>query len=399
MFGGFGEGNVFGMEAAIEDINKLGGVQVGGAKLPVKFTVVDNESNPAKAGTLAEDLIVRDKVHALVSPDCPVTVHHPASTAAEKHKIPHLIGGGPFEPWNGMRMSLEPPWEYSWLCGFRIVTDSPPGDFRHGVPGYSIKDTWFAMLDMFADQTNKVAGVLASDDADGVGWYGLFPGCLEEYGLTVIGIEEQLGLFPMGTTDFTPIIKKWKDNNVEILWGNCPAPDFATLWRQCSAQGFKPKIATIGRAPLFFVDVQSWGGDLPWGVGTEVWWSKDYPADKCPGIGGTTPQSLAARWAEATGQPLNPAIGHGYLAVQVMLDAISRAGSLDAAAINKAISETDMLTINSRMVFDKTEHFSGMPLFVGQWTKTDKPYIWELPVCFSEHDWMPPSGKPIYPLP
>jgi len=44
------------------------------------------------------------------------------------------------------------------------------------------------MLDMFADQTNKVAGVLASDDADGVGWYGLFPGALEEYGLTVIGV-------------------------------------------------------------------------------------------------------------------------------------------------------------------------------------------------------------------
>lgn len=399
MFGGFGEGNIFGMKAAVEDINKLGGLDVGGVKLPVRLIVADSESDPPKAGTLAEDLCLRDKIHAMVTPDCPITVHHPVSSACERYKVPNIIGGGPFEPWDGYRMSLEKPWEYTWLMGFRIVTDSPEGDFRHGKPGYSIKDTWFAMLDRYADQTNKVAGVFASDDPDGIGWYGLFPGALEEYGLTVVGADEKLGLFPMGTTDFTPIIKKWKDANVEILWGNCDAPDFGTLWRQCHAQGFKPKIATVGRAPLFYVDAASWGGDLPWGVGVEVWWSEDLPADQCPGIGGTTAKSLAERWGEATGQPLNPGIGHGYFAVQVMLDAIERAGSLDADAINKAISETDMLTINSRVKFIKEQQFSGIPLYVGQWTKVDKPHKWELPITFSEFETIPPSGEPIFPLP
>jgi len=399
MFGGFGEGNIFGMKAAVEDINKLGGLDVGGVKLPVRLIVVDSESDPTKAGTLAEDLCVRDKIHAMVTADCPVTVHHPVSSACEKYKVPNIIGGGPFEPWDGYRMSLEKPWEYTWLSGFRIVTDSPAGDFRHGHPGYSIKDTWFAMLDRYADQTNKVAGVFASDDPDGVGWYGLFPGALKDYGLTVVGIDKKLGLFPMGTTDFTPIIKEWKDANVEILWGNCPAPDWGTLWRQCSQQGFKPKIATVGRAPLFYVDAASWGGDLPWGVGVEVWWSEDLPADQCPGIGDTTPKSLAKRWGEATGQPLNPGIGHGYLAVQIMLDAISRAGSLDADAINTAIAETDMLTINSRVKFIKEQQFSGIPLYVGQWVKTDTPHVWELPIVFSEFENIPTSAEPIFPLP
>jgi len=401
MFAGFGTGCIFGMEAAIEDINKLGGVYIEefGRKLPVKLIVANNESDPVKAGTLAEDLIVRDKVHVLLSSDEPVTIHGPVATKADKYKIPHVIGGGPFEPWHFQRIEVTPPWEYTWLCGFRIGMPYPEGSFQYGKPGWTITDSWFEFLDKFADQTNKVAGVTASDDPDGIGWYHEIPPALEAYGLTVIGVEKELGLFPIGTTDFTPIITEWMDNDVEILWGNCPGPDWGTLWKQCGAMGFKPKIVTIGRAPLFYVDANSWGGDLPWGVGVEVWWDSSFPPDACPGIGGTTAKSLTERWIEATGQPLNPAIGHGYFETQVILDAIERAGTLDGAAINKAIAETDLQTINYRIKFIEEEHFAGIPLFVGQWTKTDKPHVWELPIVFSQHEDIPTSGEPIFPLP
>jgi len=401
MFGGFGEGCVFGMQAAVDDINAEGGIYMAeyGTKLPVRLIVTDCESDPVKVGTLTEDLCVRDEVHALLSPDEPVNLHGPVATVADKYKIPHLIGGGPFEPWNGMRMEITPPWEYTWMTGFRIVMPYPEGDFRAGKPGYTIKDIFFGMLDEYGDQTNKIAGVAASDDPDGIGWYGLFPGALEEWGCTVVGIEDKLGLFPLGTTDFTPIIKEWMDNDVEILWGNCPGPDWGTLWRQCHALDFKPKIVTIGRAPLFYVDAASWGGDLPWGVGVEVWWDSSYPAESCPGIGGTNAQTLTDRWVEATGQPLNPGIGHGYEEAQIMIDAIGRAGTLDGAAINQAMAETDMLSINGRVKFIQEEHFSGIPLFLGQWIKTDAAHVWELNIVFSQHDWLKPTHELIFPLP
>jgi branched-chain amino acid transport system substrate-binding protein len=400
VFAGFGEGCVYGMQAAIDDINAQGGIYMEeyGTKLPVRLVVADCESDPVKVATLAEDLVLKDKVHALLSPDEPVNIHGPVATVADKYKVPHIIGGGPFEPWNGQRMEVTPPWEYTWMLGFRIVMPYPEGDFR-AVPGYTIRDSWFQMLDMYADQTNKVAGVFASDDADGIGWYGLFPGALQEYGLTVVGAEQKLGLFPLGTTDFTPIINQWKANDVEILWGNCPGADFGTLWKQCNSQAFKPKIVTCGRAPLFYVDASSWGGNLPWGVGVEVWWDRVYPADSCPGIGSTTAESLTQRWIEDTGQPLNPAIGHGYLEAQVLIDAIGRAGVLDGTAIKNAISETDMPTINGRMKFIQEEHFSGLPLAVGQWVKTDKAQVWDLQITFSQHDWLKPAHEPIFPIP
>ncbi len=395
MFTGFGEGNGFGMQAAVDDINAQGGLDVGGKKMKVKFTILDSESDPAKVGGLAEDLMAREKIVFLTAPDAPAPMWAPAAISGEKYKVPSLIGGGPMEPWAGMRTEATPPWEYNWLAGFAIATPPDKGDFRDK-PGYTVKDTWLSFLDLFFAQTNKVAGVFATDEPDGRGWYSLFPGVLKDYGCKVVGMEKSLGLVPLETTDFSSVIKEWQNNNVEILWGNCPGPVFGAMWKQASGMGFKPKICLMGRAPLFYVDASSWGGDLAYGVGVEVWWSPEYT--NCPGIGNTTPKSLAERWATAKKQPLNPAIGHGYECMQIALEAIKQAGSLDTAKINAAIPTIDMPSINSRVKFNK-DHFSRIPLFLGQWFKVDKPEKWELRIVLSKHDFLPAQDKPIFPLP
>jgi branched-chain amino acid transport system substrate-binding protein len=398
MFAGFGQGCVFGAQAAVDDINALGGIYVKeyDRQIPVKYVVVDNESDPGKSGTLAEDLILRDKVDMLYSVDSSPSIHIPIAEVAEKHGVPHIVGGGPLEPWFGARSETESKWSYTWFPGFGIATPPPEGDPRYGKPGYTIRDSWFAVLDDFGDQTNKIAGVFATDEPDGIGWYGLFPGLLEEWGATVIGAEDKLGFYPLGTTDFTAMCNAWKEAEVEILWGNVPGPEFGTLWRQCTQLGFQPKIVMVGRAPLFYVDVATWGGNLPQGVGTEIWWDPEYTG---PGIGDTTPQSLADRWAEETGEPLNRGIGHGYAPLQVLFDAVERAGTLDKAAINQAMGETNLETVNYLTKFDPETHFSWIPLFVGQWQKTDAEHVWELGITHSEHDFLQPSTQFIFPIP
>jgi branched-chain amino acid transport system substrate-binding protein len=396
MFTGFGEGNVFGMQAAVDDQNALGGLDVGGKKMKIKFIIADSESDPAKVGRLAEDIITREKAVFMVEPDAPAPMHIAVSQVAEKYKIPNIISGGPFEPWDGQRTTASPVWQYAWLSGFALGMPADKGDFRDK-PGYTIKDTWFGFLDQFGAQTNKVAGVFATDEPDGAGWYAAFPGMLKEWGAKVIGIEKKLGLVPVETTDYSSTIKEWKDNNVEILWGNCPGPNFGAMWKQANGMGFKPKIVSMGRAPLFYIDASSWGGNLANGVGVEVWWSPEFK--NCPGIGSTTPQTLAKRWADAKKQPLNPAIGHGYMGMQIALAAISKAGSLDTTKINEAIPTLDMPSINSRVLFNKQQHFNRIPLFFGQWFKTDKPEKWEMKIVFSKHDFLPAQDKPIFPVP
>ena len=399
MFAGLGQGGSFGAKVAVEDINKQGGVYVKEykKKIPVKLVLLDSQSDMIKMRSLTEQIIVRDKVHFLASLMEVPPLSAAKAMVAEKYKIPHVCALGPMEPWLGMRHAADVPWKYTWATGFSIVTPVPPGDFRHGKGGYTIMDTWMDMLDNFGHQTNKKVGIFASDEPDGRGWWATFGPALEKLGYDVVGYKKNTGLFPLGTTNFLSVIKEWKANNVEMLWGNCPGPDFGVLWRQSNAQGFKPKMVIAARAALFWEDASTWGGNLPNGVGIEMWWHPDYT--KAKGIGGRTPKSLAEMWIKKTGKPVNQALGHGYTPIQILLDAIERAGTLDKEAVNRAIGETDLMTINHRMKFDKKEQWSWIPLFFGQWMKTDNPWKWDLKVVFSKHDFVPVEAKPIFPIP
>ena len=111
MFAGFGEGCTFGAQAAVDDINAQGGIYVAeyDRKIPVEYIVVDNASDPAKSGTLAEDLILRDEVDLLYSVDSSPSIHIPIAEVAEKHGVPHIVGGGPFESlvWGAQRNGIK----------------------------------------------------------------------------------------------------------------------------------------------------------------------------------------------------------------------------------------------------------------------------------------------------
>jgi branched-chain amino acid transport system substrate-binding protein len=52
---------------------------------------------------------------------------------------------------------------------------------------------------------------------------------------------------------------------------------------------------------MHYRDISSWGGDLPQGVGAEVYWTHTIQGAR--GIGNTTPQSLAERWYKAKKEP------------------------------------------------------------------------------------------------
>jgi len=395
---GVGTGGTFGLRAAIDDINGLGGIYVEeyGKKLPVRLIVVDNESDNAKAATLCEDLILRDDVNFLIGGNKQPPMNASIAIVADRYKVPYVSSSGPLEPLLGLRESVSPAWKYTWLCGFAIGTPAPAGDFR-AVPGYTIGDVWFGPLMQYADQTSRKVAVFASDEPDGVGWYAGIPAALEGAGFDVCGEERNLGLVPLGTTDFTPLIREWMDYGCDTLWGIHFAVDFGTMWRQCQMQGFQPKMVFAAKAALFYEDVTAWGGNLPNGVGIELNWRPTYK--NSPGIGGTTGQSLVARWTEETGLPLNQATGWGYASGQILFDAIERAGTLDRDTVLQAISETDMQTVSHRVKFQQDIQFSRWPMAFTQWQKAPSPLEWDCPVVYSELDFVPEEADFLFPIP
>jgi branched-chain amino acid transport system substrate-binding protein len=404
IFAGFGEQG-WGMQKAVDDWNDTyGGMYLSewDVTVPVELIIKDNQSDPNQVGPQSTDLVVTNKVDALLSPNAPCDLHDPTTAVATDNEVPSIIGGGPFEPWYfGSQGEVTPP--YTWFAGFAI---SFPSAAPRNVPGYTMVDTWFMFMDAVGalNNTNGIAGVFASSDSDGTGWYNSFPGLMEDYGLTVVGVNESLGFFPLSTTDYSSIVTAWKDADVEILWGNCPGAHFGDLIAECYAQDFEPKICLAARAALFPLDVESWGTTPPlgWGVGCEVWWSPAYQvSDGFVGIGNRTAASLAADWATESGDPLNRGIGSGYMETQVMLNAIHEAGSLDGDAINAALADTDLNTISGWVNFDPVTHFSAVPLAFGQWfydsENEDEPFTqYIVASALSE---IPEEASPIFPLP
>ena len=374
MFAGFGEQG-WGMQKAVDDWNDTyGGMELSewDVTVPVTLTIKDNQSDPNQVGPQSTDLVVTDKVHALLSPNAPCDMHDPTTVVASDYGVPQIIAGGPVEPWLfGSQGGVTP--EYTWFTGFAIGEYQPAAP--RDVPGYTMVDTWFMFMDEVdaLTETNGIVGVFASSDSDGTGWYNAFPGILESHNYTVADVNGKFAMDPM--PDFTNMVNQWQAANVTILWGNCPGAHFGVLWETCYQEDFRPKICLAARAALFPVDVESWGTDPPlgWGVGCEMWWAPTYQvSDGFVGIGNRTAASLAADWAAQSGNPpLNRSIGTGYAAAQVMLNAIHEAGDVDGDAINDALADTDLQTINGWVSFEPASHFSAVPLSFGQWFYDD----------------------------
>ena len=96
---GFGQGQTYGHKKAIADLNALGGINMGGKMVPVTYVVYDDTSDPTKAGSLASQLILSDKVDILIHGNGPPVTTIPIGTTAERYQIPFIMGS-PFEPWN-----------------------------------------------------------------------------------------------------------------------------------------------------------------------------------------------------------------------------------------------------------------------------------------------------------
>jgi branched-chain amino acid transport system substrate-binding protein len=205
----------------------------------------------------------------------------------------------------------------------------------------------------------------------------------------------------MGTTDYGSAIDAWKSAPCDIFWGNLPAPDFGTFWSQAAEKDYRPKLALVGRAPLFYQDVSTWRGtvgNLPLGICTEVWWD---PSWSFRGVGNTTSESLAGAWtAQNNNTPVNRAIGFGYAAVQIAADAISRAGTLDKDAVNTAIGETNGSFMTGPVKFFSDTHDSPAPVAIKQWQLAQgSEGAWSDPIVYSMLPEFSTTGQMLFPLP
>ncbi len=330
--GGLGSDQEAGYTQAVNDVNAAGGLKVHGVRHLVHLVVLDNASDSTTASQQARSLVLKDGAVALLGGATP-PIAIPEALAAEVLRVPFVTTNSPVD---AFAAGNKAGWNYAWDLFFKEQ------DQAVAVSHY-----------VNLCSTNKKVALFTDTEQDGVFQRPLYLAALAKAGDRVVGDYT----FPVSTTDFTSFVTKAKAAGAQIVVGQMILPAGVTLLKQMKALGFAPRVVIIAKAS----NAQSWVqalGSLSEGTGMELTWS---PAWKNPGTA-----HVEATLGKRLGLVDLASAVPDYGAAQVLLNAISAAGTTAAAKVNAAIRATNATLVVGHVRFAKN-HTAVLNYAVGQW--------------------------------
>jgi len=305
----FGQADSF----VIDEVRKKfqGGIMSGGVTRPVEVLMRDSQSSPNRCAEVAASLIKADKIDLMLVASSPDTVN-PVSDQCEINQVPCVSTDAPWQPYffgRGGNPAKGFDWTYHFFWGIELISQIM-ADIMLGVP------------------TNKTVGLLLGDDLEGNFFADKqkgFPPIWEKRGLTIF----DPGRFQITNNDFSAQIAAFKKANAEVLYGNMPVPVFSNFWTQAHQQGYRPKIATIGKALLFPSGIDSLG-PLGKDLTCEIWWSPAYPFKSS--LTAQSAKQLCEKYEEVTKKQWTQALGFRHALFEVAADVFKRAQNPESAA-------------------------------------------------------------------
>lgn len=330
-----------GYEIAVEQINAAGGVSVGGKKMKIELTLLDDESDPTKTVSRLETLANRGVVAYLGGAGS--DLHAAASSIAEKNRIPYL----------GIAFALDGIFQH----GFRYVFSPFPKSSDMARDTYVFFDTMVPAAQrphkvaLFLEQTDWGKEIGTDWEKDG-----------KEHGYRVVFKGE----YAPGAKDFSDLILKAKAAGAEAVFAVPNPPDGMTIFKQMAELDFNPKAELFVRAP----DGPVWGKNLG-KVGNDVLFMPGWHhAARYPKVA-----ELNRAYEKLVHRPADVLAGPSYACVQILADAIRRAGSLDRGKIRDAIAATNMTTVIGPVRF-KPDGRGIVQMFINQWQKGKQELVW-----------------------
>jgi branched-chain amino acid transport system substrate-binding protein len=341
---GIGEGCDWTEQLVVDFVNDDGGIVVDGRTLPVKLIVYDSQSDARLATKLTEKLILEDGVDLVLARHTPETVN-PVTGVCERYGTPCIVMDAPVETWLS-----EGTHEWTFLSHWSLEM---------------LYKQYKALWEQAGFGPGATVGLLFPDDAVGAAGRAIFSERCRADGYFVAEPE----LYPPSTSDFSGAVNQFRAAGVDILAGMCAAADFASFWSQCLQSGFEPGFVTVGRAYLAQTDADAIenaaGSGSMNGLACEAWWGPAFPFRSS--LTGLDPQGFFDLYRDASNREATQLMGCKYASMEVAVDALTRAGTLDKAAVRDAIAATELETIIGPISYNE-EHYTLLPLCGGQWT-------------------------------
>ena len=328
------------------------GLRTGNGTRPVEILVKDSQSNPDRAGAVASDLILEDKVDLVVVASTPETVN-PVSDQCELNGVPCISSVAPWQAWFFGRKG-DPKKPFRFTYHFFWGSDNLVAVYQ---------DMWRQV------DARKNVGLLFPNDSDGNALADKatgFPPALSKGGYRVV----DPGRYENGTNDFSSQISRFRSGDSDILTGVPIPPDFTTFWKQASQQGYRPPVATIAKAVLFPSAVEALG-EIGDGVSTEVWWSPEHPFTSS--LSDVSAKDLAAAYTEETSRQWTQPIGFVHALFEVVADVFGKVDPSDRQAVAAQLGKTRLDTIVGTVDWTSgpVPNVAVTPLTGGQWRRGD----------------------------
>ena len=344
----------------IEEVNAKGGIFVKeyNKRIPLKLIRYDDKSDIGTMVRLVEKLCVEDKVHFLLPP-WGTAMHFAIAPVANKYGYPII---GPTVSSEKLR-ELVPKYP-----NFFAILNQP----RQQAP---------ALVDLLVELGVKKVAVVFVEDLHGIEWAG---GLAPEIGRK--GLElALLKSYPLGSADLSPLIKQAMALNVEAFIAVSYPADTMLLTKQAIELNFNPPLFYCGVGTAFPSYRDSLGSKTIEGVMGHGAWNPRVPYagakeyfEKHKKRWGTEPD----RWGSA----------FAYASVQVLEQAIEKAGTLDRKKVQHIIATETFDTIVGPVKFIDGFNIQS-PGEIGQWQAGE----FEVVAAKEKRTAKPIFPKPVWP--
>jgi branched-chain amino acid transport system substrate-binding protein len=344
-FSFFGGYQKWGYDRAVSQVNARGGILIGGKKRKVRLVILDDASNPATAASNVQKLISRDRAVAILG-SCTPPMVTPDAMVAQRDSVPMVTGCDPIATFEATG-----PWKWVW----DIFFDDP-----------DLAVLPFQTLQTYRSATNKKIAILYSQDPDGNEVGGaLWPKDAKAFGYQVVSSVS----FPDSATNFSAAVAHTKSSGAQIVLVDCDTPQAIAIRQQMASSKYTPKVLDIEKGSEPFGYSAALKG-LASGTLVGGYWSPTLPF---PGAA-----ALAAAYTKETGSAYSQHIADSYAAVQVLLQAIARAGSTSNTAINNAVGQTNGEFVVGRINFagSPLSHAAALGVVELQWQNGKTVEVW-----------------------
>jgi branched-chain amino acid transport system substrate-binding protein len=308
-----------GYELAFEEANQNGGISVGGKKMAVRLTLLDDTSAQATAASLADRLINSDKVSFLLGTYATNLVEA-QSVVAEQNSIPYVNGGG--------AATAIYKRGYKWVFGLLAPVELLAESIMKWVDG------------------EQQAGRLPKPASIALLWENTSHGKDFRKGVTEFAdktknykvvVDES---FELGGKDFSALLGQVKAAKADLFLADAHLPDYITMQRQYVTAGLCNKVLSYGARGSEKQAAEALGKKNVEYVMSAVWWSplladKNPEAKKFVDTFKAKYQGRVPEWYQAL----------GYETARALFRTIEQAGSLDRNAVKEKLAALKMPSI------------------------------------------------------